>query len=780
LTLLFPAMYFRIVAVILFLASSALHAQQKYTLSGFIKDTLSGEELIGASIYIDELKMGAVTNVYGFYSLTLVSGNYTLRIQYLGYETKTQPVNLNKNTTLNFELSATSKKLQTIEVKAERVAENLKTVEMSVTQLSIQTIKKIPALFGEVDIIRTLSMLPGVVNAGEGVGGFYVRGGGVDQNLVLLDEAIVFNASHMLGFFSVFSSDIVKDVKLYSGGIPAEYGGRLSSVLDVRMKEGNLKKYSVSGGIGLISSRLMVEGPIKKDKASFIVSGRRTYSDLLIKLARDPEMRKNQLYFYDLNTKINWKISERDRIYVSSYFGRDVFKFTNLFRIQWGNATATARWNHLFSEKLFSNLTFVFSDYQYALGELSGPTAFEWQSKIRNFSLKYDFTHYINPNNTLKYGLQATYYKFFPGELTPQSTNEILNPIKVPEKNAVEAAAYVSNEQRLGKKVTLQYGLRYSNFNVVGKGKKYIYGEDGKTVVDTIQYGKLQHIQMYHGLEPRFAARYEFLRNNALKLSYMRTKQYLHLISNSTVSSPLDIWVPSGPYIKPMTGNQVALGFFKNFFNNELETSFEGFYKHMQDVIDYKDNAELLLNDKIEQEVLRGKGYAYGLEFLVKRNAGRINGWVSYTISRTRRKIPGINDGNEYPATYDRTHNVNVVLSVEASKRVDVGATWTYNTGLAVTFPSGKFVYGGNIYPVFTERNGYRMPAYHRMDLSCTLKRKNAENKKWYYEWSFSIYNVYYRKNAFSITFEEDDGKTVAKKIYLFAIVPSISWNFKF
>jgi len=772
-------MLFRFLFVVLFFCSATGFAQQ-YTLSGHIKDTLNGEELIGASIYIEELKTGAVTNAYGFFSLSIPVGEYNLRIQFLGYETKNQKLLLNKNTTLNIELAAESKKLQTVEVKAERVSENLKTVEMSVAQLSIQTIKKIPALFGEVDIIRSISLLPGVVNAGEGVGGFYVRGGGVDQNLVLLDEAVVFNASHMLGFFSVFNPDVVKDVKLYSGGIPSEYGGRISSILDVRMKEGNLKKYSVSGGIGVISSRIMVEGPIKKDKASFIVTGRRTYSDLLIKLSRNPEIRENKLYFYDLNGKINWKISERDRIYFSSYFGRDIFKFTNLFSISWGNATATARWNHLFSEKLFSNLTFVFSDYQYALGQPSGPQSFEWNSKIRNYMLKYDFTYYINSNNTLKYGGQIMFYRFYPGELKPLATNEILNGIKVPEKNAFEGALYVSNEQQIGKKITLQYGLRYSLFDYVGKGKKYVYAEDGETITDTVEYGTLKSIQFYNGLEPRFSARYEFLRNNALKISYMRTKQYLHLISNSTVSSPLDIWVPCDSYIKPVTGNQVTVGFFKNFFDNRLETSIETFYKHMKDVIDYKDNAELLLNDKIEQEVLHGKGYAYGIEFLVRKNIGRFTGWISYTLSKTRRKIPGINDGAEYPATYDRTHNVNIVGSYQASNRVDLGITWVYNTGLAVTFPSAKFVYGGNIYPVFTERNGYRMPPYHRMDLSCTLKRKDFENKKWYYEWSFSVYNVYYRKNAFSIVFNEDNGQTVAKKIYLFAIVPSIAWNFKF
>ncbi len=757
-----------------------LQAQQKYTLSGYIKDSLSSEELIGASIYVEELKTGVTTNTYGFYSLTLPTGKYQVRVQYLGFEEKTISLQLNKNTTLNIGLQPESKKLQAVEIKAERSTENIKSLEMSVASLPIQTIKKIPALFGEIDIIRSISLLPGVVNAGEGVGGFYVRGGSVDQNLVLLDEAVVFNPSHMLGFFSVFNADAVKDVKLYSGGIPAEFGGRISSVLDVHTKDGNMKKLSGSGGIGVISSRMQLEGPIKKDKASFLVSGRRTYSDLLIKLARDEEIRDNQLYFYDLNAKLNWKIDERNRIYASSYFGRDVFKFRDVFKLAWGNATATLRWNHLFSERLFSNLSVVFTDYQYNIGQPTGSNPFEWSSSIRNYALKYDFTFYINPKNTLKYGVQASYYTFFPGEIKPIVGNTLLNGIKVPNKNAIEAAAYISNEQTITKKFSIQYGLRYSTFSNIGKGTRYEYDSNRENITDTVSYKPFELIQFYNGLEPRFSVRYEFLKNNALKFSYMRTKQYLHLISNSTVSSPLDIWVPVDKYIEPVTGDQVALGFFKNLFDNKIETSIEGFYKYMRDIVDYKDNAQLLLNDKIETQLLKGNGYSYGLEFLLRKNTGKWTGWISYTLSRTRRIVEGINNNNPYPATHDRTHNVNVVGSYSASNRVELGLNWTYNTGIAVTFPAGKFVYEGNVYPFFTERNGYRMPAYHRMDMSCTLKRKNHETKKFYYEWNFSVYNVYYRKNPFSIIFQVNDEQTVAKKIYLFAIVPSVSWNFKF
>jgi hypothetical protein len=585
----------------------------------------------------------------------------------------------------------------------------------------------------------------------------------------------------MLGFFSVFNADAVKDVKLYSGGIPAEFGGRASSVLDVRTKDGNMKKFSGSGGIGVISSRLQLEGPIKKDKASFLISGRRTYSDLLIKLARDEEIRDNKLYFYDLNAKINWKINERNRVYLSSYFGRDVFRFRDVFRIAWGNATATMRWNHLFSERLFSNLSFVFTDYQYSLGRPSGQQAFEWTSAIRNYGVKYDFTFYINPKNSLKYGINASLYNFKPGEVVPQAQNVIFNGIKVPNKNAVEAAAYISNEQKISEKFSLQYGLRYSTFSNIGKGISYVYGDESKeTITDTIQYKPLELIQFHNGLEPRFSARYEISKNTSLKISYMRTMQYLHLVSNSTVSSPLDLWVPADNFIEPIKANQVALGIFKNFADNLIETSIEGFYKHMKDIIDYKDNAELLLTDKIEKEVFSGNGYSFGAEFLVRKNTGKFTGWISYTLSRTRRQASGINDNKEYAATHDRTHNVNVVASYSASNRVELGLNWTYNTGIAVTFPAGKFVYEGNLYPFFTERNGYRMPAYHRMDMSATLKRKNHETKKLYYEWNFSVYNVYYRKNPFSIIFEVDNDATVAKKIYLFAIVPSISWNFKF
>lgn len=773
--------YLSILITTFLLNSNNAAAQQKFTLSGYVKDSSNAEELIGASIFIEQLKTGITTNAYGFYSITLPEGNYQVQIQYLGYSTLKKTINLNNNQTLNITLTKSSKSLQAVEINAARSDENIRSTQMSVTELSIETIKKIPMLFGEVDIIRSLSMLPGVVSAGEGVGGFYVRGGSVDQNLVLLDEAVIYNASHLLGFFSVFNSDAVKDVKLYTGGIPAEYGGRISSILDVKLRDGNLKKFSGSGGIGLISSRILLEGPIKKDKASFVFSARRTYSDLLIKLSPDPEIRQNRLYFYDLNGKINWKINDKNRIYLSSYFARDIFKFTSAFKIAWGNATVTTRWNHLFSEKLFSNLSLVFSDYQYELGQPNGAQAFNWQSKIRSIGLKYDFSHFINPKNLLKYGIQATYYRFFPGEVKPVDVNTIFNGLKVPDKNAVEAAIYISNEQKINEHLSFQYGLRYATFSNIGKGQKFIYdNENLENVIDTINYNTFDLVKFYSGLEPRFSARYSFLNSNAIKLSYMRTRQYLHLVSNSTVSSPLDIWVPCDSYIEPVIGDQVTLGFFKNFKDNLIETSVEGFYKNMQNVIDYKDNAELLLNDKIETQVLAGRGWSYGIEFLVRKNTGRFTGWISYTLSNAQRQIDGINEGNKYSATYNRTHNINVVSTFQASARVDLSLTWTYNTGLSVTFPSGKFTYEGNQYPFFTERNGYRMPAYHRMDASCTLKRKNHETKKFYYEWNFSIYNLYARKNPFSIIFKEEDKKTVAYKIYLFSIVPSVSWNFKF
>lgn len=776
----------KVLAMALLLATSFTtllgQSTPKYTISGHIKDASNGEELIGATIFVQELGTGTSTNVYGFYSYTMPAGTYTITYQYIGFTAKTFTISLQSDTTLNIELGEDVQNLEVVEITADK-NKNVESVEMSTITLPVQTIKKIPAIFGEVDIIKTLQLLPGITGAGEGVGGFYVRGGGVDQNLILLDEATVYNASHLLGFFSVFNSDAIKDMQIYKGGIPAEYGGRLSSLLDIRMKDGNAKRFGISGGIGLISSRLTIEAPIIKNKMSFIVSGRRTYADLFLKLHPDKDIRKNKLYFYDLNAKYNWQINDKNRIFISGYFGRDVFGFGDEFFTNWGNATATFRWNHLFSEKLFSNFTFIFSDFNYSLGVPTGNLAFDWDAKIRDYSLKGDFSYFVNPRFTMKFGVIATYHTFTPGQVTPLTKTSIFNGIAIPDKHAVEYAGYISNEHKFGDKVTVQYGLRYSLFNNIGKGQEFEYDSTGLNVTDTTFYSAWEGIKMYHMPEPRFALRYGWNSENSVKLSYNRTQQYLHLISNATVSSPLDIWVPAGRYIEPSTADQVAIGYFRNLKDNMYELSIEGYYKYMQNLIDYKDNAELLLNDKLETELLRGDGYSMGLEFLVKKAEGRFTGWISYTLSRTRRKVPGINNGNYYPATNDRTHDLAVVGIFNINERWSISANFVFQTGLAVTFPAGRFYYQGVNAPIYTERNGYRIPAYHRLDIGVDYKFRSNPEKHFTHGLNISIYNVYYAKNAFSITFKEDEdhpGQTAAYKTYLFPIIPSVTYNFDF
>jgi hypothetical protein len=703
-------------------------------------------------------------------------------VQYIGFDLRTDTVKLDQNITLNIEMKSQSKAIDVVEVTGERMNKNVEDVNMGVVKMDIKTIKKIPAVFGEVDIIKSLQLLPGIVGAGEGVGGFFVRGGWVDLNLILLHEAVVYKASLLLGFFSVFNSDAIKDVEIYKGGIPAAYGGRLSSLLDVRMRDGNMKKFGMSGGIGLISSRLTVEAPIIKDKMSFIVSGRRTYVDLFLKASSDEAIRNNKLFFYDLNAKYNWRINDKNRIFVSGYFGRDVFAFGNAFGTDWGNTTATARWNRLFSSKMFANFTFVYSDFNYSLGVPSGAQAFDWNAHIRDFSLKADFTNYINPNNTLQWGAIATHHNFLPGEIIPGSDESIFNSLIMPDKNAMEYAAYVSNEQKIGEKITLSYGLRYSAFSQIGSGRVFNYDSNGE-VIDTTTYGNFEHIKTYHGPEPRLAIRYGWKKENAIKANYTRTRQYLHLISNSTVSSPFDVWLPVDRYIQPMKADQVSVGYFRNFKEDMFEVSVEAYYKYMHDVVDYIDNAELLLKENIETQLLRGDGYSYGIESMIRKQKGRFTGWVSYTYSRTRRIIDGINGGEAYPVPYDRNHNLAVVLSYQIRERFSVSANWVYYTGLAVTFPVGKFEYNGYNVPIFSERNGYRLPAYHRLDLSANLDFKQKPNRSFKHGLNFSVYNAYYNKNVFSIVFKEDDentGQTAAYKTYLFPIVPSITYNFEF
>ncbi len=768
--------------LVLCLLSVAALAQEKVTVSGYVKDKASGEGLIGASVSVQELPgVGVGTNEYGFYSLTLPKGNYTLLFNYLGYVTISKTIQLNANTKLDTELGQNATALKEVEITTRKEDNNVRSMEMSTLKMQVSEIKSMPALLGEVDVVKAVQMMPGVQTAGEGTSGFYVRGGGVDQNLILLDEAPVYNASHLMGFFSVFNADAIKDVQLYKGGIPAQHGGRLSSLLDIRMKEGNNKNLEVSGGIGTISSRLTVEAPIIKDKSSFMVSGRRTYADVFFGLNSDENIKNNQLYFYDLNTKLNYTLNEKNRLFVSGYFGRDKAG-TKDFMMNWGNATATVRWNHLFNDRLFSNTTFIFSDFDYALGSKLKESEFTWKSHIKDYGIKNDYTYFLNPKNQLRFGLHITYHNFMPAEVKP-GPESYVNELKLNSTSALEGALYLSNEHQITDKLTLDYGLRLSKFTNMGPGKVYLYDEKFETPVDTVEYDRFEKIKSYGGLEPRIAAKYELNEVSSIKASYNRTLQYLHLVSNSTSSLPFDVWVPSSSYVKPQIADQVAAGYFRNFRDNMFEGSVEVYYKWMDNQIDYKDYAEILLNERLETELLRGTGEAYGAEFYLRKQKGLLTGWLSYTLSKTERTVPGINNNNPYPLRYDRRHSGNLVLAYQFSPSINLGANWTYSTGGAITMPVGKYEYNGKTYPVYSERNGYRLPDYHRLDLSATYEKARNEFKKYNSSWTLSIYNAYARKNAFSIYFrenEDDRSKTEAVKTYLFGIVPSLTYNFNF
>ncbi|WP_162426613.1 TonB-dependent receptor [Pontibacter pudoricolor] len=762
------------------LANSA--AQNKVTLSGYVKDKATGEGLIGSSVSVQELPgTGVTTNEYGFYSLTLPKGNYTIHYNYLGYVTSTRQVKLTGSQKLDMQLEQNTTTLQEVVVTSRKEDTNVKSMEMSTLKMQVTDIKNMPALLGEVDVIKAIQLMPGVQNAGEGTSGFYVRGGGADQNLILLDEAPVYNASHLMGFFSVFNADAIKDVQLYKGGIPAQHGGRLSSLLDIRMKEGNNQKMEVSGGIGTIASRLTVEAPVVKDKSSFILSGRRTYADMFFGLSSEEDIKGNDLYFYDLNAKVNYTLNEKNRLFVSGYFGRDVAG-TKEFMMNWGNATATVRWNHLFSDRLFSNTTFIFSDFDYALGSKEEESEFTWKSHIKDYGIKNDYTYFLNPKNQLRFGLHVTYHNFMPAEVKPGEKSYV-NELKLNSTSALETALYLSNEHQLTDHLTIDYGLRFSSFTNMGPGKVYLYDEEFETPVDTINYSRFEKIKSYHGLEPRIAAKYELTDASSLKASYNRTLQYLHQVSNSTSAMPFDVWIPSSTYVKPQLADQVALGYFRNIHDNMFEGSVEVYYKWMDNHIDYKDYAEILLNERLETELLRGTGEAYGAEFYLRKQKGLLTGWISYTLSKTERTVAGINDGNPYAPRHDRRHSGNLVLNYNFSPTINLGANWTYSTGGAITMPVGRYEYNGKTYPVYSERNGYRLPDYHRLDLSATYAKPRNEFKKYSGSWTLSVYNAYARKNAFSIYFresKEDKTKTEAVKTYLFGLLPSLTYNFNF
>jgi hypothetical protein len=770
----------RWVLILIFSGAAIItNAQTKYTYSGTVKDSLSGEALIGAYIVFPEAKTSCATNAYGFFSITLPGGEYTATFSYLGYKSKTKSIKLASDVVDRIEMEENTLAMKEVTISAEAPNRNITSSEMSVQKLDIKESRTIPVLFGEQNIMATMQLLPGVKSAGEGNSGFYVRGGTADQNLVLLDEAPVYNTSHLLGFFSVFNSDAIKDVKLYKGGIPPEYGGHLSSVIDIRMKDGNTKEYSVSGGIGLISSRLSVEGPIVKDKGSFMISARRTYADLFLKLSRDSNQNRSTLYFYDLNLKANYSLGNNDHLYASGYLGRDVFNYGGRFGIQWGNATSTLRWNHLFSSKLFLNSSLIFSNYNYVITLEGAGRQVDITSGIRDFDLKEDFQYYLNPRSTLKFGFNSTYHIFSPGTLKSKN-DTLLNSRILQGKTALESGIYISQEYQASSSLTINYGARLSVFTILGPGTFYTYDTDlYKT--DSIVSKNHSVVKNYYGFEPRISLTYVLNQTNSLKASYTRIYQYLHLLSNSTSGNPTDLWLPSSNNIKPQMADQWVLGYFKNLAGNNYEASVEVYYKTMNNLIDYKSGADIILNPNVESQLLYGKGIAYGTELFIKKKEGILSGWISYTLSRTFRQFDDIDQGKRFPAKQDRIHDISIVAIYKASDKWTLASTWVFNTGDAVTFPSGLYIVDGIRTPLYTERNGYRMPDYHRLDFSATYLKKLSNKRE--HSWNFSIYNVYARRNAYAINFRQDPNNQAqmqAVRLSLFSIIPSVTYNFKF
>lgn len=759
------------------------------TLSGYLKDKSSGEALIGAMVYIPQLKTGVITNPYGFYSVTVPQGSYSVTFTYIGYQPQSPTINLNENRQLNVLLEEETTEIAEVVVTSEAKDRNVENLQMSMEKVQVKMIKKLPSFMGEVDIIKSITLLPGIQNGGEGSSGLYVRGGGPDENLMILDEAPVYNASHLMGFFSVFNSDAIKDVQVYKGGIPAEYGGKASSVIDIRMKDGNSQHLGVSGGIGNISSRLTVEGPVIKDKWSFIMSGRRTYADWAGRMVGLEELKDNQLYFYDLNLKTSMEINDKNRVYLSAYTGDDNFKLGESIYMRWGNLTSTVRWNHLFSNKLFSNTSLIYSRYNYSLGVPEGSAdQFDWTSQISDYNFKQDFSWYLNSSNKLTLGFNIIHHSFQPGRIEG-SEESYFSDNELVSYNALDNTVYVSNEQSVGPRLTLRYGLRYSYFQQVGKGTVTQYLHPDKPSKDEIigedEYGSGKLVPPpYHNLEPRMGLKYQLTPESSLKASYNRMVQNLHLITNTNSPTPLDIWLPSSTYIKPLIADQAGLGYFRNFNNNMFETSAEVYYKKMSNVIDYKDGADLFLNRTLETELLHGSGYAYGLELYTKKQEGRLTGWVSYTLSRSMRKIPGINEGKEYPSSYDRTHNVAVVANYDLSKRWNIASNWLFSTGSPTSYPIAKYQVQGNTIYYYGDRNSHRIPDYHRLDLSVTYDFKKNERKKVKQSLNFAIYNVYARRNAYSVSFRQNEDKPNVSEATRLSIIgnmiPSVTYNFNF
>jgi len=779
----------RLLALALFITTfSQLTAQDKLTISGYLHDGANGETLIGANVFVKELATGGNSNEYGFYSISIPPGSYTVEYSYLGFQTVARQIELTENVRMDIDFISEGIEIEEIFISGEAENSNVSDVEMSANKLDIATIQKMPTLLGEVEVLRSIQLLPGVSSVGEGASGFNVRGGSIDQNLVLLDEAPVYNSSHLFGFFSVFNPDAVKDVKLLKGGIPSRYGGRLSSILDVRMKEGNNQRFALKGGIGAIFSRLSVEAPIVKDKSSFILAGRRSYIDILARPFLEDGLEDSALNFYDLTLKTNYKFSEKDRLFLSGYLGRDNFGFGDQAGFNWGNQTLTLRWNHLFSDRLFSNLTLYTSDYDYEIsfGD-DAANRFDWNAKIVNYSAKPEFSLFLTPDNQVRFGGQGIIYRFEPGNAIGVSEGEVLD-ISVDNKYAIEGALFIENELDLSTAITINYGLRWSYFNYTGKGLGYTFGEAApglrKPVVGTSEFDQWESIATHNNFEPRFSVKYQLAEDKSIKASYNRMSQYIHLISNTTASTPVDIWQPSTNNLEPQIADQVALGYFQNFANNTYELTSEIYYKKYTNLLDYIDGADILLNELLEGDLLAGDGRSYGLELMLKKNKGAFTGWASYTLARSERRITGINDGQWYPSRYDQTHNFSLTGFYELNDRWTFSSNFVLISGTPTTFPTTRFLQQGYIVPhnSLESRNNVRIPVYHRLDISATLQGKKNPQRRWQSEWVFSIYNLYSKRNPFSIFFRQRNAN-VTEAIRLSVIgnfVPSVSYNFKF
>ncbi len=760
--------------------NSILCIAQKKVLSGTVRDANTGETLIGAVITEDLAQVSTSTNSYGFYSLLLPQGNRTVSVSYVGYETQTKVLSLNESIKYDVELIPNQNKLEEVIVSGTRRSKNVKSPQMGAFKFSTEEIKNVPVLFGEKDLLKTIQLLPGVQSGGEGSANFFVRGGGGDQNLILLDEAIVYNASHLLGFFSTFNSDAVKDVQLYKGGIPSQYGGRISSVLDIAMVDGNQKEFSAEGGIGLIASRLKVSAPLSDGRGSFMISGRRTYADLFLKLSSDQDVKQSKLYFYDLNAKLNYRIDDRNKIFVSGYFGKDDLGFSDKFGFNWGNSTATVRWNHIFNDRLFGNTSLIYSDFNYNVGVNGNSGDFDIASKIGNFNLKQDFSFYPSNSSTIRFGVNALNQTIRPASLSADEDANV-NSIRIEKRKGWDISAYFSHEWKATERLSLLYGLRLSDFMVIGPGTFYSFDGE-RDVVGEQYFGNGTVAKHYINLEPRLSASLLLNSQSSIKLSYNRMVQNLHQLTNSTSALPTDQYVLSSLNIKPQLADQVAFGYFRNFSENTYEFSVESYYKSMDNQIDFRTGADLQANKLLEGELLFGKGRAYGLEFLLRKSRGKLSGWIGYTLSKSERKFNGINQGNWFNARQDRTHDVSLVTMYKLSDKWSFGANLIFNSGNAVTYPAGKYDLNNTTLFYYTERNSHRAPNYHRLDLSATYEPQKS-NKRFTSSWTFGIYNAYNRRNAYIVDFRENENNptiTEAYQIALFGIIPSVTWNFKF